>query len=90
MSGKPTLSFTEKVDAAHDKEVVESLQNSESGEESSSECEKSKGVWDGIKGKIIEVKPSFSNEMGKIDTITLFDKIGELFDQKMKCMVTDL
>ena len=32
------------------------------------------------KSEKIEVKPSSSKETGKIDTDTLFDKIGQLFE----------
>ena len=52
--------------------------------------ENQRGGEDSIKGKINEVEPSSLNETGKIDTITLFDKIGELFDRKTKSMITDL
>ena len=43
-----------------------------------------------IKVEGIEVKPSSSKEVGKIDAGTLYDKIGQLFEIRMKCMVSDL
>ena len=43
LSGEPTPSFIEKVDAAHDNEVVEPLQNTKDYDESSSEISEKKG-----------------------------------------------
>ena len=44
---------------------------------------------DGIKGNIIEIKPLSSSEMIIIDTDTFLDKLEELFESKMKCIMAD-
>ena len=43
-----------------------------------------------VKIEIVESKPSTSQEASKIDTDTLFDKIGQLFALKTGGMVSDL
>ena len=51
LSGEPTRSFVEKVDAAHINRVVESLQGSESGDESLSDVSEIR-----VEGMILKVK----------------------------------
>ena len=43
-----------------------------------------------IKSEEVELKPSTSQQVSKVDTGTLFDKIGQLFEIKMGCMLADL
>ena len=91
LGGEPTSSFIEKSDDVPVNEVVDTLPADEYHDESSSETteQKKRGGGD-VKIDIVESEPSTSQETRKIDTDTLFDKIGKLFELKTGGMISDL
>ena len=87
VDGVPASSSTKNVSAASEEEVKKLLHVNDENDENSLE---SSIDDDNVKVKNVTLNPSTSQDTDKLERNTLFDKIGELFEIKMKFMTSEM